>query len=81
MKRSMYAVRDRVADFFSPPFLARNDGEAMRMFDASFRQAPPDAHLNRDDLQLFAVGEFDDLSGEIVPSLPSAVVASRGDAL
>lgn len=55
----IYSVRDDSADYFLPPFLARTDAQAVRMFIGSLGDSFPYRH----DFHLMAVGGFDQDTG------------------
>ncbi len=64
MKKVYYAVYDRKAELFSPPFLEITDGTAVRAVqdlvinnkDHAFAKHPADFSLHR-------LGEFDEITG------------------
>ena len=66
MKKVYYAVYDRKAELFSPPFLEITDGTAVRAVqdlvinnkDHAFAKHPSDFSLHR-------LGEFDEVAGKI----------------
>lgn len=51
----IYGIFDKVADCFAPPFVAKNDGVASRMFLQSCRKMS-----NVDDLSLHCLGDWND---------------------
>lgn len=67
--KSVYSVRDQVADFFYPPFLAVNDRDAMRMVSASLNEQSLLAQ-NPSDYVLYYIGSYDDNKGLFVPGNP-----------
>lgn len=67
---NFYTVRDETADFFLPPFLARNEGQAKRMFIGSLGDSFP----YRRDFSLYHVGSFDEDNGLITPAEPTLVL-------
>lgn len=68
---NFYTVRDESAQYFLPPFLARTDGQAQRMFIGSLGDSFP----YRRDFSLFCVGTFDDDNGVVSPIEPRLVLA------
>ena len=58
----VYTVRDKVADEYAPPFLARTDGAAVRMF-TEITKGQKIAYI--DDLELYRVGYFDISTGKL----------------
>lgn len=67
----IYTVRDTAADYFLPPYFARTDDQAKRMFIGSLGDSFP----YRRDFGLFLVGEFDEETGVINGLDPVQVLA------
>ena len=65
------SVRDTVADYFLPPYFARNGDHASRMFISSLG----DSFVHRDDFDLYAIGTFDENTGEITSQQPEKILA------
>lgn len=65
MIHRMYTVYDSKAEFYSKPFYARSNGEALRQFQAAANDPQNNIGLYPEDYALFEMGEFDELSGEI----------------
>lgn len=63
MIHRVYSVFDKKVEAFMQPFHARTDGEACRMFVASFEQDHP-TRVPAEDLELYYVGEWNDQIGE-----------------
>lgn len=59
----MYSIRDVVMDRFAVPFLANNPRHACLQFDMACSQAEKAGY--KSELQLYYLGEFDDVSGMI----------------
>jgi len=59
----VYSVFDRKVEAFMQPFMARTDGEACRMFIASFEQENA-SRIPAEDMELFFVSEWNDGLGE-----------------
>lgn len=62
----MYSVLDSKARAFSPPFLARNDYEAQRMFEDVVAK-PGLVRDHAEDFALYRIGSFDAEKGFIAP--------------
>lgn len=62
MKQSMYCIRDNLAEIFNKPFTQVNDYTAIRAFTTAIESEP-----HKDDYSLYKLGEYDDVSGEIIP--------------
>lgn len=61
MKIKIFAIRDLAVGAFAPPFVARANGEAIRMFNEHLKkQVAPE---NRKDYILYKLGEYDDHDG------------------
>lgn len=80
MIQKMYAVRDKVADLFFPPFLSQNDETAKRDFRVSGLSGDIP---NFSDYELHAVATYDNHTG-LVESVPDTVLmhgyeVKRGD--
>lgn len=67
MKVGVYAVLDTVVAAYMPPFFARTDAEALRMFKAACSSGKSDLSDKTKDIALFSVGHFDDHAGVLVP--------------
>jgi hypothetical protein len=67
MEKQIYSILDEKAEIHSPPFLAQNDGIAIRMVMDILRS--PDNNLARypADHKLVLVGIWDEINGEIMP--------------
>ena len=74
---SMYTIYDRVAEESAPPFCAKNDAVARRMFKDLLNSM---ATENIDDFELYYVGYYDfkvmDVVGNGVPNLVDLEVIS-----
>lgn len=68
MKTLMFAVRDKQAEAFLPPFFARARGEAVRMFMSAVEDPQHQFSKHSGDFDLFLIGEFEDTNGEFVPN-------------
>lgn len=75
MLSMLYSVFDAKALFYSPPFIAANDGVATRMFMEIANDKNTSVGRHPRDYSLFAIAQFDDASGAIVSILPVRHVA------
>ena len=66
-----YTIHDAAAQYFLPPFFAKTDEQAKRMFAGSLGDTFP----HRSDFILFRIGEFDDDDGLFVSQEPEKVLA------
>lgn len=73
MKLNIYSVHDRKAAVFARPFIAPNDGMALRSFAAA--KLDPSTELAKfpEDFSLYLLGSFDDETGELSPVVPIVV--------
>lgn len=70
MKKSIYAVYDKVAEVFNNPFTELNDESAKRAFTAH-----AETQMFKDDYVLYKLGDLNDSSGEIVSDGPEKILA------
>lgn len=69
----MFAVRDRSAEFFFPPFFMRSDAEARRAFGKLMGE--PQRAGAPSEYELVSVGSFDDQTGYVdAADLPQHIV-------
>lgn len=62
-----YVVHDLKAEAFLSPFVAVNDGVAMRMLQTSMSAPNSLFSSHAGDFQLVCVGEYDDKTGQLCP--------------
>lgn len=72
----IYAIKDSSAAYWLPPFTARNDAHAIRMF----AQSMGEMFRFRDDFSLFAFGEWNDDLGELT-AFDGAEIVVHGSGL
>ena len=75
MKKSLYSIRDEVAEEFGEPFMAVNDNVARRCYLLGLSKVSPEF---MSDYKLFRIGEFDDQSGCVSENVPVEVDMSVG---
>lgn len=71
MRYFLFSIKDKVAEHFGPVFQAVNTGVALRNFRQLMKDVP---EYDRDAYEVFELGEFDDVSGEILYHKPSFVM-------
>lgn len=72
----VYAVYDRKAQYYLPPFTARGDAEASRMFtDAVMTSETPISQYPA-DFDLVKVGSFDLDTGVLTPEQPPRLMVN-----
>lgn len=67
MKLKILAIHDSKSEMFGRPFFVRAYGEGERMFIDVVNDGKSDYSKHPGDFTLFEVGEFDDVSGTVIP--------------
>lgn len=70
MKLLLFAVRDLKAEYFNRPMSMRTVGEALRAFQDECRSPDSALSAHPEDYVLYQVGEYDQVTGKIVPMEP-----------
>nr|WAE43564.1 MAG: nonstructural protein [Microviridae sp.] len=72
--KEIYSIKDTKVSGFLTPFFVNNETEAVR----SIKVAVQDSHLQlcifSEDYDLFKIGEFDEISGQITTCQPMFIV-------
>lgn len=76
MRFQVFSVRDNAVEAFLPLFLVRNKGEAIRSFTQAVNDSSHQFAKHREDYTLFHLGEFDDVSGVMLPTEPVRVLSA-----
>jgi hypothetical protein len=79
MTQEVYSIKDIKAVLFSQPYLSQNDYTAQRSFAQSIKQNES-INANPEDFQLVHIGQFNALTGEIIPK-PIKALATASDLL
>lgn len=66
MKQPIYSIRDMLVEFHAP-LVGVNDQQMIRDFG---QYCLNKGELERNDLQLYKIGEFDTITGHIISSEP-----------
>lgn len=66
----VYSIKDKAADEFGPPFLAKTDAVAMRMYNRLLETEK----VTSADYVVYHIGDFDPVTGLIVSGDPRVVV-------
>lgn len=78
---NLYSIHDSKAEQYAPPFLARNNGEATRMFSQAVNNRDDQNMLNKyaEDYTLVYIGEFNNETGVITcdPEIMETVARAR----
>lgn len=79
MELIICAVRDLKAEVFGNPFCAQTIGAAVRGFEDEANRAHEEntVYKHPDDFQLFALGKFDNNSGEFKTELPKLLCSAK----
>lgn len=79
MKHIMVAVRDSQADAYMRPFAVPSVGMAKRSFGDEVNRAAADNQMYQhpEDFELFRIGEFDDVSGSLIPEAPTSLGTAK----
>jgi len=76
MNNEMFAIRDRKIGAYKAPFVARNKGDASRMFAGAIKQGNTQLSEYPEDFDLFFIGSFNDLSGQLDSVKPEFVCSA-----
>lgn len=79
MMLKIFAVFDSKAASFGTPFVDQSESSATRNFGDAVRDGsnPNNLwHKHPEDFSLFQIGEFDSLSGELVPCIPKNLITA-----
>lgn len=77
MTLNLYAVRDVKSTYMSP-VVGNNDAQAMRSFRAGMR-AVPEFEVAPADFELYRIGEYNNESGLITPTVPPVWICSGAE--
>lgn len=72
MLLNMYSLKDEV-DQFGAVLLLPNDAAAMRITKNAYDQPNSIYQTNPADFTLYKLGQFDTISGEVIPELPTRI--------
>lgn len=70
MKKVICSVLDSVANVYALPFTSFNAGTAVRDFGHAVRDPDSQLHKSPGGFSLYAIGSFDDDTGEVVGNTP-----------
>lgn len=66
MRLKVYSVFDDKAGAFARPFFLQNDALAIRSFSDAIADKSTGLSIHASDYKLYNLGEFDDVSGELI---------------
>ncbi|QCQ84638.1 nonstructural protein [Blackfly microvirus SF02] len=75
-KLLLCSVFDTKVGSFAPTFCCKSRGEAIRSFEDAVRDPKMPFAAHPGDYQLFAVGDFDDISGVISVVKPERLIGA-----
>lgn len=73
MKLKIYSILDTVAQVFSQPYFAINDGMALRAFQHSANDENSNICVHPEQFILHCIGEFDDKTAETTSITPKSL--------
>ena len=73
MRMVIVSVRDKKAEFFSPVYAVPTKGLAIRGFGDAIMKGGSDLSSHPEDFSLFMVGEFDQVTGMLIPCEPVSI--------
>lgn len=71
------SIYDSVAEAWTRPMFVRSKGEAMRGFMDALQNPESDFSRHPEHYSLYAVGTFDEFSGELVSAEPQLLLCGR----
>lgn len=79
MRYKIVAIRDRAIDTYGTPFFVASHGQAIRSFGDEINRASDNNNLNKhpEDFDLFALGEYDDQTGEFDAVRPLQIAVGK----
>lgn len=75
----LYAIIDKAASAFFNPFVARKTAEAHRSFGDTVKDPQGNLSKHPEHFDLYQIGTFDPVSGEITPLKKIELVARATD--
>lgn len=72
-------VKDRAVDCFGTPFFVKHPAEAVRSFSDEVNREGSTLAAHPDDYDIYMVGEFDDQTGAVRPSVDVDLLARGKD--
>lgn len=74
MKSFMFVIHDSCSGVYDRPFIARAEGEAVRMFGDIAKDLEHPIGKHPEHFSLLSVGTYDDNTGQIDSNMPVHVV-------
>jgi len=76
MNNDIFAIRDLKIGAYKSPFVARNAGDATRMLQGAVRAGNSQLSEYPQDFELYYIGTFNDLSGQLDSVKPEFVCSA-----
>lgn len=76
--KTLVALYDRATESFAPVMTVHTRAEAIRSFRQAMNDPQTPMYNHPTDYELHQIGNYDDQSGRIEPTLPTTVIA-RGE--
>jgi len=75
----LVALYDRATEAYAPVMTVNTRNEAIRSFRQAVNDPQTPIHNNPTDYELYVVGQYNDQTGELVPTLPAELIARAED--
>ena len=62
-----FSIRDQKAEAYNTPFFQKTKGEAVRSFMTAVNDKSTNLNKYPEDFDLYQIGQWDDLKGQMVP--------------
>lgn len=73
MINKVFSVYDAKAKAYLPPFFLHEEGLAIRAFSNCANDPDHQFGQNPEDYTLFLIGQYDDITAELIPETPSTL--------
>jgi len=73
MKQKAFTLYDSKSKVYAKPFFVINEAVALRAISDLLTDMNTEPAKHPEDFILFAIGEYDDTTGEFVPEVPRAI--------
>ena len=79
MVQFIYSIHDSKAQAYLPPFYLHNKNMAIRSFSDAVQDQTTAFYRHPEDYSLWEIGEFDDITGEIIYYTPHHALGTGVD--
>lgn len=73
----IYSILDKKANAYHQPFFSINHSTAIRSFESAVLEEGHEFNRHSEDYSLWSIGEFDAMSGEVIPGVPVSIAEAR----